>query len=222
MSLNTAATPFVSASPYEVNTPYDVEQHLYDTPAAIAQDNEMAQQFLREHNAPDHIRDQAGHCKPLLDLQERDHEERIKKLEKRLDVMYVVVNSLNEDFSHFALEHWKPFQESLIKYFGHRCHGAFCTDAAPHSPVVPPPSPRSGGSSSPIPSLESCSPLSDGEAFVREDSSESDDLYWSVLSAVEQITTGSNVVEVRGVETSRQVWFGLGAGGVRSGTDGDE
>jgi hypothetical protein len=222
MSLNAAATPFVSASPYEVNTPYDVEQHLYDTPAAIAQDNEMAQQFLREHNAPDHIWEQAGHYKPLLDLQERDREERIAKLEKRLDVMYVVVNSLNEDFSHFALEHWKPFQESLFRYFGHRCHGAFCTDAAPHSPVVPPPSPGSGSPSSPVPSLESCSSFSDGEANLEEDSSESNDSYWSVLSAVEQVTTGSNAVEVRDIETAGQVWFGLGSGGVRAGVEGDE
>jgi hypothetical protein len=52
MSLNAAATPFVSASPYEADTPYDVEKHLYDTPANIAFNNQVAQEFLTAYNAP--------------------------------------------------------------------------------------------------------------------------------------------------------------------------
>jgi hypothetical protein len=70
--------------------------------------------------------------------------------------------------------------------------------------------------------LESCPSLSDGEAVVEEDSSESNDSYWSVLSAVEQVTTGSNAVEVGVVEVAGQVRFGLGSGGIESGGEGDE
>jgi hypothetical protein len=56
---------------------------------------------------------------PLVNAMERERENRIAKLEKHLDLLYVVVNSLNNDFSHFALEHWGPFQASLFRYFGH-------------------------------------------------------------------------------------------------------
>jgi hypothetical protein len=158
MSLNAAATPFVSALSHEVNTPYDVEKHLYDTPANIAHDNRVAMDFLTAHHAPPQFWDQAGYedpnrtvmrapgVSPLLDVMEREREDRIRKLEKQLDVLYVVVNSLNEDFTHFALEHWGPFQASLFRYFGHQCHGAYCTDPPQSSPVVPPTPPGSGHS----------------------------------------------------------------------------
>ncbi|KAF9789852.1 hypothetical protein BJ322DRAFT_1105721 [Thelephora terrestris] len=124
MSLNTAATPFVSASPYEAATPYDVDSHLYDTPANIAFDNKVSIDFFTQHQAPPHFWDQAGYedpnrtimnngHAPLLDAMEQEREERIAKLEKRLDLMHVMFGSLDEDFSHFALEHWGPFQASL-------------------------------------------------------------------------------------------------------------
>jgi hypothetical protein len=216
MSLNAAATPFVPASSYEADTPYDVEQHLYNTPANIAHDNRVAVEFLTAHNAPPQFWDQAGYedpnrvhqrtqCTPLLlDAMEREREDRIKKLESRLDVMYVVVNSLNEDFSHFALEHWKPFQESLYRYFGHQCRGAYCTDPAPYSPVVPPTPPGSRSSSSSIPPLESCS--SDGGEDLEEDTPESDDSFWTAVSPVEQESPSSNAAEVGSGKSSGKVW----------------
>ncbi|KAF9790302.1 hypothetical protein BJ322DRAFT_1103963 [Thelephora terrestris] len=82
MSLNTAATPFVSASPYEATTPYDVADHLYNTPTNIAHDNEVAINFLTQHQAPPHFWEQAGYDDPnrtimnngrapLLSLQEK-------------------------------------------------------------------------------------------------------------------------------------------------------
>jgi hypothetical protein len=86
MSLNGATTPFVSASPYEADTPYDVEQHLYDTPANIAHDNRVAMDFLTAHHAPPQFWDQAGYedpnrmgmrapgVSPLLDAMERERE----------------------------------------------------------------------------------------------------------------------------------------------------
>ena len=38
--LNAAATPFTPS--FETDAPYDVEQHLYDSPANIAHDNQVA------------------------------------------------------------------------------------------------------------------------------------------------------------------------------------
>ncbi|KAF9783729.1 hypothetical protein BJ322DRAFT_1021535 [Thelephora terrestris] len=153
---------------------------------------------------------------------EREREDRILKLEKRMDVMYVAVNSLNEDFSHFALDHWKPFQESLLRYFGHRCHGAYCTDAAPHSPVVPPPSPGPGSPSSSVPSLESCSESSDGgEDPEEERAQESDDSYWSTLSSLRQITSGSNEAESGGSGSPGPLWVCISERGVDGREAGD-
>ncbi|KAF9782116.1 hypothetical protein BJ322DRAFT_1111007 [Thelephora terrestris] len=86
MSLNVNTTPFDATTPYNVNTS-DVVNHLYDTPTAIACDNEVAQDFLRQHEAPFQVWDQAGHLIPLLDTMERDREERIIRLEKRMDLM---------------------------------------------------------------------------------------------------------------------------------------
>ena len=121
--------------------------------------------------------------------------------------MYVVVNSLNEDFSHFALEHWRPFQESLFRYFGHQCHGAYCVDPAPHSPVVPPPSPRSGSSSSPVPSLESCSSGSDGGAHDEEEGAqESHDSFRTALSSIEQGASSAHEVESGSVGFTGSIW----------------
>src|SRR6202161_3528985 len=210
--LNAAATPFDFTPPFETDAPYDVEQHLYDTPANIAHDNQVAVDFLTAHNAPAEFWEQAGYEDPrpsrsqpearhpgavlLLDALERDREDRIAKLEKRVDLMYVIVNSLNDDFSHFALEHWGPFQASLFRYFRHQCRGAYCTDPPLKSPVVPPPSPGSGCSSSSVPSLESCPSLSDGgEDPEEERAQESDDSYWSTLSSLRQVTSGSDEVE---------------------------
>ncbi|KAF9789613.1 hypothetical protein BJ322DRAFT_1018224 [Thelephora terrestris] len=201
-----------------MDAPLNVEQHLYDTPANIAHDNQVAVDFLTAHNAPAEFWEQAGYedpnrtrrwapgVTPLQDAMEQEREDRILKLEKRMDVMYVVVNSLNEDFSHFALEHWKPFQESLLRYFGHRCHGAYCTDAAPHSPVVPPPSPGSRSSSSSVPSLESCPESSVGGEDPEEKSQESDDSYWTTLSSLRQVTAGSDEVEGGGSGSPGPLW----------------
>ncbi|KAF9784888.1 hypothetical protein BJ322DRAFT_1108366 [Thelephora terrestris] len=50
MSLNAAATPFVSVS------------YKDDTPANIAQDNQVAVDFLTAHHAPPQFWDQAGYC----------------------------------------------------------------------------------------------------------------------------------------------------------------
>jgi hypothetical protein len=217
MSLNAAATPFVSASPYEAATPYDVEQHLYDTPAAIAQDNAMAQQFLREHNAPDHVWNEAGHYNPLLDALEQDREERIKKLEKRMDLMYVMFGAFDEEFTHFCNEHWKPFQAAVRQH----CACEWC-GAARQPSVFTSVLSGSGSSSPSIPSLESCPSLSDGGEVDKEESEESNDSYWSAVSPVEQVATGSDEVEVGSVEITGQVWFGLGASRIRSSDDRDD
>jgi hypothetical protein len=217
MSLNAAATPFVSASPYEATTPYDVEQHLYDTPAAIAQDNEMAQQFLREHNAPDHVWNEAGHYNVLLDSLEQDREERIKKLEKRMDLMYVMFGAFDEEFTHFCNEHWKPFQAAVRQH----CFCDWC-GAARQPPVIPPPSAGSGYSSPSLPSLESRSSSSDGDEVLEEGAQESDDSYWTAVSAVEQGSPSEDEVTFRSVEIAGQVWLRLGTDGAGSGDDGDE
>jgi hypothetical protein len=232
--LNTAATPFDFSPSFETDAPFDVEQHLYDTPANITQDNQVAVDFLTAHNAPVEFWEQARYedpnrtrrwapgVTPLQDAMEREREERIQKLEKRMDVMYVVVNSLNEDFSHFALEHWKPFQESLLRYFGHRCRGAYCTDTAPHSPVVPPPSSRSGSPSPSIPSLESCSNASDGGEDPKEErSQESDDSYWSTLSSLRQVTSGSNEAEGGSSGSPGPLWVRISERGVDGCEAGD-
>ncbi|KAF9778745.1 hypothetical protein BJ322DRAFT_1214681 [Thelephora terrestris] len=101
--LNAAATPFTSS--FETTAPYDVEQHLYDSPANIAHDNQVAINFLTAHNAPAEFWEQAGYEDPrlsgpvvraqhpgavlLLDAMEREREDRIAKLEKRVDLMHL-------------------------------------------------------------------------------------------------------------------------------------
>ncbi|KAF9778055.1 hypothetical protein BJ322DRAFT_1114596 [Thelephora terrestris] len=203
MSLNAAATPFVPVVTYEADTPYDVEQHLYDTPANIAHNNRVAVDFLTAHHTPPQFWDQAGYedpnrtvmcapgVSPLLDAMEREREDRIRKL---------------ENFSHFALEHWKPFQEFLFRYFGHQCRGAYCTDPAPYSPVVPPTLPGSGNSSPSIPSLESCSDSSNGGEDLEEATQESDDSFWTAVLPVEQESPSSNAAEVGSGESAGEVW----------------
>jgi hypothetical protein len=221
--LNAAATPFDFTPSFETDAPYDVEQHLYDSPAIIAHDNRVAIDFLTAHNAPAEFWEQAGYedlrsSRPrvepahpgamlLLDAMEREREDRIAKLEKRVDLMYVIMNSLNDDFSHFALEHWGPFQASLFRYFGHQCHGAYCTDPPCKSPVVPSPPPGSGCSSPSIPSLESCpSSPNGGEVPEEEEPEESDDSFWSTLSSLRQVTSGSDEVEGGSGRSPRPVW----------------
>jgi hypothetical protein len=222
--LNVAATPFTPS--FETDAPYDVEQHLYDSPANIAHDNQVAVNFLTAHNAPVEFWEQAGYDDPrlsrprvqadhpgavlLLDAMEREREDRIAKLEKRVDLMYVIMNSLNDDFSHFALEHWGPFQASLFRYFGHQCHGAYCTDPPCKSPVVPSPPPGSGRSSPSIPSLESCPSSPDGgEVPEEEEPQESDDSFWSTLSSLRQVTSGSDEVEGGSGGSPRPLWVRL-------------
>jgi hypothetical protein len=221
--LNAAATPFDFTPSFETDAPYDVEQHLYDSPANIAHDNRVAVDFLTAHNAPAEFWDQAGYEDPrpsrprvqaghpgavlLLDAMEREREDRIAKLEKRVDLMYVIMNSLNDDFCHFALEHWGPFQASLFRYFGHQCHGAYCTDPPCKSPVVPSPPPGSGRSSPSIPSLESCPSSPDGgEVPEEEEPQESDDSFWSTLSSLRQVTSGSDEVEGGSGGSPRPLW----------------
>ncbi|KAF9784433.1 hypothetical protein BJ322DRAFT_1109145 [Thelephora terrestris] len=101
--LNAAATPFTPS--FETAAPYDVEQHLYDSPANIAHDNQVAISFLTAHNAPTEFWEQAGYEDPrlsgpvvqaqhpgavrLLDAMEREREDRIAKLEKRVDLMHL-------------------------------------------------------------------------------------------------------------------------------------
>ncbi|KAF9779582.1 hypothetical protein BJ322DRAFT_1113382 [Thelephora terrestris] len=124
--LNAAATPFTPS--FETDAPYLMEQHLYDTPAAIAQDNEASINFLTVHNAPPQFWEEAGYEDPrldrldaphagarrllsvmteaeynnpiracldrpgvprLLDAMERDREDRIFRLEKRMDTMHL-------------------------------------------------------------------------------------------------------------------------------------
>jgi hypothetical protein len=53
--LNAAATPF------NFSPSLEVEQHLYDTPANIAHDNEVTIDFLAAHNAPAEFWEQAGY-----------------------------------------------------------------------------------------------------------------------------------------------------------------
>ncbi|KAF9791134.1 hypothetical protein BJ322DRAFT_1017705 [Thelephora terrestris] len=196
--LNTTATPFDLSPSFKTDAPFDVEQHLYDTPANIAQDNQVAVDFLTAHNAPAEFWEQAGYEDPNR------------------------TQSLNEDFSHFALEHWKPFQESLLRYFSHRCHGAYCTDTAPHSPIVPPPSSRSGSSSPSIPSLESCSDASDGgEDSEKEGLQKSDDSYWSTLSSLRQVTSGLNEAESGGSGSPGPLWVRVSERGVDRREAGD-
>jgi hypothetical protein len=146
----------------------------------------------------------------LLDAMEQERERRIMKLEQWVDLMYMVVNSLNEDFSHFALEHWGPFQASLFRYFGHQCQGAYCTDPPQSSPVVPLTPPGSGSSSPSIPSLESCSSSSDGGEVVEEAAQKSDDSFWTAVSPVEPGSPGSYVAEAGDSEASGQVWVRVG------------
>ncbi|KAF9780984.1 hypothetical protein BJ322DRAFT_1112375 [Thelephora terrestris] len=101
--LNAAATPFTPS--FETDAPYDMEQHLYDSPANIAHDNQVAVNFLTAHNAPAEFWEQAGYEDPrlsgprvqaahpgavcLLDAMEREREDRIAKLEKRVDLMHL-------------------------------------------------------------------------------------------------------------------------------------
>jgi hypothetical protein len=248
--LEAAATPFDFSPSFETDAPLNVEQHLYDSPSAIAQDNEVAINFLTVHNAPPEFWERSGYDDPrplrqqfnaphpgvarLLDVMERERmgthnewarldrpgvsrltdameqerEDRILMLEKRVDKMYVIVNSLNDDFSHFALEHWGPFQKSLLRYLGHRCRGAYCSDY-PDSPVVPPPSSRSGSVSPSIPSLESCSD-NGGEDIEEEAAQESDDPYWSAVSSFRQGEAGEDEVEGGSRGSSRSLWVRVG------------
>jgi hypothetical protein len=143
---------------------------------------------------------------PCPQCMERERENRITQLEKHLDLLYVVVNSLNKDFTHFALEHWGPFQASLFRYFGHQCRGAYCTDPPQSSPIVPPTPPGSGCSSPSIPSLDSCSSPSDGGENFEEAVQESDDSFWTAVLPVEQGPSGSHAVEVGSGESAGQVW----------------
>jgi hypothetical protein len=177
----------------------------------------MAQQFLREHNAPDHVWNEAGHYNVLLDSLEQNREERIRKLEKRMDLMYVMFGAFDEEFTHFCNEHWKPFQAAVRQH----CFCDWC-GAARQPPVVPPPSSRPGSSSPSIPSLESCSSSSDGGEDVEEGAQESDDSYWTAMSAVEQGSSSEDEVAFRSVEIAGQVWLRLGSNGAGSGDDGDE
>ncbi|KAF9789685.1 hypothetical protein BJ322DRAFT_1105541 [Thelephora terrestris] len=101
--LSAAATPFTPS--FETDAPYDMEQHLYDSPANIAHDNQVAINFLTAHNAPAEFWEQAGYEDPrlsgprvraehpgavlLLDAMEREREDRIAKLEKRVDLMHL-------------------------------------------------------------------------------------------------------------------------------------
>ncbi|KAF9785915.1 hypothetical protein BJ322DRAFT_1107796 [Thelephora terrestris] len=97
--LNAAATPFNFSPSFETDAPFDVEQHLYDTPANIAHDNQVAVDFLTAHNAPAEFWEQAGYedpnkarrwapgVTPMQDAMEQEREDRILKLEKRMDVM---------------------------------------------------------------------------------------------------------------------------------------
>ncbi|KAF9793076.1 hypothetical protein BJ322DRAFT_1016681 [Thelephora terrestris] len=247
--LDAAATPFDFSPSFETDAPLNVEQHLYDSPAAIAQDNEVAVNFLTVHNAPPQFWEDAGYEDPrlnrldaphagarrllssmadaeyndpirarldrpgvprLLDAMEWEREDRIFRLERRMDTMYVVVNSLNEDFSHFALEHWGPFQASLLRYFGHRCHGAYCSDYPLDSPVIPPPPSRLGSVSPSLPSLESCSDNGGKEAEEEEVSSKSDDSFWTALSAIGQGEAGENEAEGGGRGSPGSVWVRVG------------
>jgi hypothetical protein len=225
--LNANAVPFDFSSSFETDRPYEVEQHLYDSPANIARDNQVAIEFLTAHQAPLRFWEQAGYedpnrtvmrtpgVPPLLDAMEREREDQITKLEKRVDLMYVIVNSLNDDFSHFALEHWGPFQASLFQYFGHQCHGAYCTDPLCKSPVIPLPPPGSGRSSPSIPSLESCPSSSDGgEVPEEEEPQESDDSFWSTLSSLRQVTTGLDEVESGGGGSPGPLWVRVSERGV--------
>jgi hypothetical protein len=231
VALNAAATPFDFTPSFETDAPYLVEQHLYDSPANIAHDNQVAVDFLTVHNAPVEFWEQAGYEDPrlsgprvapahpgavlLLDRMEREREDRIAKLEKRVDLMYVIMNSLNEDFSHFALEHWGPFQASLFRYFGHQCHGSYCTDPPAKSPVVPSPPPGSGRSSPSLPSLESCPSSPDGgEVPEEEDPQESDDSFWSTLSSLRQVTASTDEVEGGSGGSPRPVWVRISERGL--------
>ncbi|KAF9789861.1 hypothetical protein BJ322DRAFT_1018437 [Thelephora terrestris] len=114
--------------------------------------------------------------------------------------------SLDEDFSHFALEHWGPFQASLYRYFGHDCRGIQCCDMPQPSTFVPPTPPGSQDSSPSIPSLESCSSSSNGGEDRKEESQESDDSYWTMVSSIKQGPPGWHVAEVGGGESAGQVW----------------
>ncbi|KAF9784726.1 hypothetical protein BJ322DRAFT_1021414 [Thelephora terrestris] len=75
--------------------------HYNDTPTNITYDNEVAVNFLTAHNAPPHFWDQARYddpnrtimCRsgvtPLVNAMEREREDRIAKLEKRLDLLHL-------------------------------------------------------------------------------------------------------------------------------------
>ncbi|KAF9788767.1 hypothetical protein BJ322DRAFT_1184096 [Thelephora terrestris] len=178
------------------DTPYDPTQHLYDSPANIAHDNRVAMEFLSAHNAPPQVWEEVGYKDP------NRAQLWAPGVSPLVDAM-----DLNEDFTHFALEHWKPFQESLFQYFGHQCRGAYCTDPAPHSPVVPPTPPGSRSPSSSVPSLESCPSSSDGGKDLEERAQESDDSYWTAVSPIEQESPSSNVAEVGSGESSGKVWI---------------
>ncbi|KAF9791900.1 hypothetical protein BJ322DRAFT_1102430 [Thelephora terrestris] len=104
--LNAAATPFTPS--FETDAPFAVEQHLYDSPANIAHDNQVAVNFLTAHDAPAEFWEQAGYDDPrlsgprvqafhpgavrLLDAMEREREDRIAKLEKRVDLILTQPN----------------------------------------------------------------------------------------------------------------------------------
>ncbi|KAF9789375.1 hypothetical protein BJ322DRAFT_1177384 [Thelephora terrestris] len=107
--LNAAATPFDFSPSLETDAPLNVEQHLYDTPANIAHDNQVAVDFLVTHNAPAEFWEQAGWAPgvtPMQDAMEQEREDRILKLERRMDVMSLSSDTLVID----AMERTAPTQ----------------------------------------------------------------------------------------------------------------
>jgi hypothetical protein len=70
--------------------------------------------------------------------------------------------------------------------------------------------------------LESCPSLSDGGKDDEEESSESNDLYWTAVLPVEQGVSSTGEVEVRSVEVAGEVWFGLSARRARSSDERDD
>ncbi|KAF9783986.1 hypothetical protein BJ322DRAFT_1109839 [Thelephora terrestris] len=177
MSLNVNTTPFVAASPFDIDTTYDVANHLYDTPATIAHDNQVAQDFLRQHVAPFRVWDQAGHLIPLLDSMECDREERIIRLESRW-ISCSCPKAL-------CLQIMPPQDQS---------------------PVIPPTPPGSGGSSPSISSLESCPSSLDGGEDFKEEPQESNDSFWTAVSPIKQGSLSADAVEAGGREVAGQVW----------------
>ncbi|KAF9779041.1 hypothetical protein BJ322DRAFT_1173523 [Thelephora terrestris] len=147
MSLNATATPFVSVS-YKDDTPYDVEQHLYDTPTNIAQDNKVAVDFLTAHNAPSQFWEQAGYedpnrtqrwapgVSPLRDAMEQEREDRIRKLEGQMDVMNLssAISGTSAE-GHIVLT---PFLTPPLSLRHHQDQGVPLPQSPPWSPAPVP------------------------------------------------------------------------------------